>query len=124
MQSIDHNYYLKSPLTGWSRICRVQIFSPHPEQITVILSELSGADDIRLRNAIAEVLPVVVQDYRLNPEIVSWVEHYPENREASPDLEFWQIHPGWSGGSVAEAYWTLITEAQVESLIGQPFFAS
>jgi hypothetical protein len=124
MKTIDQNFYW-SVLGHWENQCRVQIFAPHPEQTIIVLTDTGN---LKLRDAVPQILPVILQDYDLDPTISSWIEQYPSKRELHPQAEFWWLNPRWKQINVerrvyclAEAYWNHIARSEVEALLGQVF---
>lgn len=122
MKTIDQNFYW-SVLGHWDNQCRVRIFTPHPEQTIIVLTDTGTST---LRDAVPQILPEIVQDYRLDPELLRWIEHYPSKRESHPHAEFWWLTPRWSQTDaekrayrVVEAYWNCVARSEVEAFLGQ-----
>ncbi len=70
----------------------------------VVLSDSGCPAGSPFRDAVPQIMPMLVQDYRLDPTLMLWVEQHPANREELPDAKFWQIHPQWEGRRIVSAY--------------------
>lgn len=92
--------------------CQVRVFCPHPEMTVVILSDSGEGGSIT--NSIEYILLPLARQFKVNPHLATWIEHYPGH---DAETEFSQIVPIINGNRV-KVSWVPLIKADVEKLCG------
>ncbi len=127
MPSIDTTYYWKGKegLGSWDSRCRLRIFSPHPEQIVVLLSQQEFYSETTIEESIDDIAPAVVEKFGLNVDLLTWIveySHWQRNNGYRFSLVelFWNWKRSKEQHHITEALWSPLKKQEAEALVGQP----
>lgn len=85
----------------------------------VVASDVDEGSSVT--NAAEEIATLVVSQFKISPDRLVWIEHYPGDSEQDETLDLVQFN--WGGGKFSEPRWTRITRAAAEALFGAPIRA-
>lgn len=98
---------------NWHSHCRVRIFHAHPESVVVVVSDQGNDTGTSITNCAGQLATLVVKEFHLNPELLTWIEHYP-----SSDVEFSRVEFDWSGMAASNPRWAYLTTEQAQAIAG------
>jgi hypothetical protein len=114
---IDQTYYWQGHGNGvglWQSKCRLRIFQPHPESTIVLVSDLGADCGTSITDCADHLASLIVTEFRLDPEALTWIEHLPDS-----ESEFSLVEFDWLGTIAISPRWSYLTPERVEALIGQ-----
>lgn len=101
MKSIHQIYYPEIPglvFGTWRLQCHLQIYYPHPEQQTVIVSDVGLETGWFIPYRVESLVDKVVKEFQLNPDSLVWIEHYSQQFRQMPQDDFILISLEWYQG--------------------------
>lgn len=103
--------------------CRIRVYD-EPVHTVVIASDLGSGSGTSVTNAAEDIASKVCSVYDINPQRMTWVEHYPRRGEYPDtfDLVEFTILPRtqWQGGKVVSSpSWSPLTKKKVAAMIGE-----
>ena len=104
--------------------CRLRIFE-HPDRPTVVIvtavrDDIVGPPSLAVRSSAAPLWADVCRRYRIDPDSLVWVEHFPSTWGHPAQFLEVEFDPLPTGASAPNSpRWTVISRAHVEGLIGQ-----
>jgi len=86
--TVESMFYCSQPHTENVGQYGVTIFRPENNWPVVVVTELPVNPGMSVTNAISWLLPRIAKQYGLDPEAVTWVEHYPKREGWMGDETF------------------------------------
>lgn len=123
MKIVDQSY--SWPILGQafgSRFlhCRLQIFQPHPEVQTVIISDMGLMMRWLMPCLVERLVDQIVQEFHLHPAHLVWLERYIARTNPSAGDAFTQVTFEWYGGRTINPQWKAISMQLAQALINEP----
>lgn len=121
MKVIDQPYRCKIPgqvFGVWQLECRLQIYFPHPEQQTVVISDMALATGSFIPYRVEHLANLIVEEFGLNPELVVWIEHYTSEFPKPSCTDFSKVIFDWVDGKATNPLWVPIFADVAQSLAG------
>lgn len=115
MQTKNNSYYWLEKSGEWSQVCQIDLYGWHPDQTIVLLTQINSDREGAIRAIASKLLPLICQDYGIDPELAIWIERYPYSRNDFREAEFLQILPTWKHNQVVALLWMPIAQGLVES---------
>ena len=123
VKRIEQVYSCKVPgqLFGmWELQGYLRIYQPHPEQQTVIISDMGWASRWFIPYQVEYLIHSIVEEFQLHPASLVWIEHYSsEFRKPSPST-FNQVLFKWQANQATQLEWVSITAKTAQILAGEP----
>lgn len=123
MKKIDQIYNCRIPgqLFGtWELQCHLRIYQPHPEQQTVIISDMGLENHWFIPYQIESLVHLVVEEFQLHPASLIWIEHYSNEFSKPSTSQFNQVLFEWQAGGVTNPKWVSLTAEAAQTLAGEP----
>ncbi len=122
MKHIDqiYSYDLPGQVFGnWQIQFRLRIYFPHPEQQTVIISDASSTTGWFIPYKVEYLANLIVKQFRLNPDLVVWIEHYSKNVRKPTCAEFSHVQFNWQDGIATAPAWSPLAPEIVTIMTGE-----
>ena len=104
---------------NWQSACRLRVFTPHPEQVFVVLSDGAGdGEGTSISNCAEHLLPRIAKEFNLNPAITVWLHHY---QGCGGEVTISQINLSISDQGRRMAHWEPVQKKKAEQWIGVRF---
>lgn len=121
MKIIDQIYCCQIPgeMFGlWNLQCHLQVFQPHPEVQTVIITNMGFEMGWFVPYVVERLIEQVVAEFNLNPGNLNWIEHYTPTFRKPTCADFSQVTFDWQDAQVINPHWEAISAATAEILAG------
>lgn len=122
MNSIDQLYQcdILGQIFGiWPLQCRLRIYFPHPEQQTVVISDMGLEGGRFIPYQVEQLATLVADEFRLDPKLMSWIEHYSPHFKKPSCAEFNLVTFEWSDHEASHPQWQAISAFQASALAGE-----
>lgn len=122
MKIIDQTYgcNVQNQILGnWKLQCCLYICCSHPEQQTIIISNPRLESGQFASFLIDRLVEHIIKDFKLNPEIIMWIEHHTGSCEQSTAMVFTHITFQWTEQRVRNLQRKLINYKQAQFLSGE-----
>lgn len=120
MKIIDQIYSCQMPgqvFGVWQLQCRLQIFQPHREVQTVMVTNMGVEMHWFIPYNVERLIEQVVEEFHLDPAQLIWIEHYTPGFRKPTCADFSQVTFEWHHGQVVNPRWTAITPKTAQILI-------
>ncbi|MGI0485187.1 hypothetical protein ACN4EK_07100 [Pantanalinema rosaneae CENA516] len=119
---IEQPYYCQIPgqLFGvWNLQCHLHIYYPHPEQQTVIISDMRSEANWFIPYQVEYLINQIIHKFHLNPDLLIWIEHYSPGLKKSSWSNFSQVEFQWHSGKATHPEWKDINQELAQVLAGE-----
>lgn len=119
---IEQPYHCQIPgqIFGvWNLQCHLHIYYPHPEQQTVIISDMRSESNWFIPYQVEFLISQIIQEFHLNPDLLVWIEHYSSCLRKSSWSDFSQVEFQWQSGKVINPRWKDIDRELAQILAGE-----
>ncbi|MBF2051348.1 MAG: hypothetical protein IGS54_28955 [Elainella sp. C42_A2020_010] len=122
MKIIDQGYrcYMHNRILGhWKLQCHLYIYFSHPEQQTIVISNLRLESGQFASFLMTHVVEQIIYDFKLNPDTTVWIEHYSGSQEQPIAHAFTHITFQWVDKHVQDLQRKLISHQQAQITSGE-----
>ena len=122
MKIIDQIYHCQMPgqeSGAWKLKCRLRIFQPHSEVQTVMITDMGFEMGWFIPYLIEKLVDQIVREFRLDPNKLVWIEHYPPLLRKPSCADFSQITFDWQNGHAMNPRWSAIAPETAQVLISE-----
>ncbi|HEY9615727.1 MAG TPA: hypothetical protein V6C64_02730 [Microcoleaceae cyanobacterium] len=119
---IEQLYHCRIPgqIFGvWNLQCHLHIYYPHPEQQTVIISDMRSEGNWFIPYQVEFLINQIINEFHLNPDLLVWIEHYSSRLRKSSWSDFSQVEFQWHSGKAVNPQWKDINQTLARSLAGE-----
>lgn len=120
MKIVDQIYHCQMPgeVFGlWNLQCHLRIFEPHPEVQTVMITNMGFEMGWFIPYVVERLIEQVINEFYLDPQKVTWIEHYTPTFRKPTCADFSQVAFEWHDGQVLHPKWIAIAPETVQALI-------
>jgi len=122
MKIVDQIYNCQMPgeVFGlWQLQCHLRIFKPHPEVQTVVITNMGFEMGWFIPYVVERLIERIIQEFQLNPQSVTWIEHYTPSFRKPTCADFSQVVFDWQNGRVFNPHWIAIAPETAYALISE-----
>ncbi|MDX2228286.1 MAG: hypothetical protein NW220_01520 [Leptolyngbyaceae cyanobacterium bins.349] len=122
MKIIDQIYECELPgeVFGlWHLKCHLQIFKPHPEVQTVMITNMGFEMGWFIPYLVERLIEQVVKEFHLEPNKLTWIEHYTTTFKKPTCADFSQVIFDWTNGQATNPRWTAIAPQIAQALTNE-----
>jgi hypothetical protein len=107
---------------GWKLRCHLRIYFPHPEQQTVLISDMGCETGWFIPYKVEQLANHIVKEFQLDPAALVWIEHYSPNVKKPTCSEFSQVTFDWKQRKASNPRWESISDADAQAFAGEALY--
>ncbi|KGF72208.1 hypothetical protein DO97_11195 [Neosynechococcus sphagnicola sy1] len=122
MRIVDQLYQCNVPGQDgyvWQLHCHLRIFQQHPGHKIVMVSDRGCETGWFIPYKLEQLATRIVQDFQLNPDRLTWIEHDPNDGSRQDCIEFSQVVFQWQDGKATDPQWRAIDDQLAALIIGE-----
>jgi hypothetical protein len=116
--TVDQTYRWRGYANGagdWVSSCRLRIYTPHPEQVFVVLDGSPDNEGTTVTNCAEYLLPLLAKEFDLDPVITVWL-HLEHGYDSNPVVS--QMTLTLDSNCRRQVCWSDVPMSRVEVWLG------